>query len=97
MVAPPVAAGQEGNFHMCGPDAQAAQVIEQLIAGRGFSARLTSHGDGCADLAIKVTSPDSTSGRASSNLSVSLGAGRGLSIQIVSEGGVTHASIGPSR
>jgi hypothetical protein len=97
IVAPPIAPGQEGNFHLCGTDAQAAQAIEQLIAGRGFSARLTSRGEGCADLNIKVTSPDGTSGRASSNLSVSLGAGRGLSIQIVSEGGVTHASIGPSR
>jgi hypothetical protein len=97
MIAPPSTAGQEGNFHMCGPDTQAAQAIEQLIAGRGFSARLTSRGDGCADLAINVTSPETTSGRASSNLRVSLGSGQGLSIQIVSEGGATHASIGPSR
>jgi hypothetical protein len=96
-VAPPNIAGQEGNFHVCGTDAQAAQAIEQLIAGRGFSARLTSRGDGCADLAIKVASSDTTSGRASSNLTVSLGAGGSLSIQIVSEGGVTHASIGPNR
>jgi hypothetical protein len=97
MVTPPITAGQEGNFHVCGTNAQVAQAIEQLIAGRGFSARLTSRGDGCADLAITVMSPDTTSGRASSNLSVSLGSGRGLSIQIVSEDGATHASIGPSR
>jgi hypothetical protein len=84
---------QEGSFHLCGPDAQVARAIEQLVAGRGFSASLSTRGDGCADLNIKTTSPASN-GRASSMLKVSLGSGQSLSIQIVSEDGATHASIG---
>ena len=84
---------QEGSFHLCGPNDQVARAIEQLVAGRGFSASVSSRGDGCADLTIKTTSPIS-SGRAASTLKVSLGSGQNLSIQIVSEDGATHASIG---
>lgn len=85
-----------GTFHICGPDPQAEQAISQLLAGRGFSARLSARNDGCADLTIIPTSPGATSGSASTNLNVSLGSGRNLSIKIVSEGGASHASIGLS-
>jgi hypothetical protein len=71
-----------------------------LVAGRGFSARLVSQPDGCADLTIDVnaSAPALTTGRASSNLSVASGAqgdnaGRRVAVQIVSENGQTHASI----
>jgi hypothetical protein len=84
---------QERTFHLCGPDAGTEREMEHLIAGRGFSASITSTGDGCADVTIRTTSP-AGSGRASTNLNVSLGSGHNLSIQIVSEGGATHVSIG---
>jgi hypothetical protein len=88
----PAVTGQEGTFHICGADPQSARAIEQLIAGRGFSATLSGRGDGCADLTIRVTS-GMVNGSTSSNLSVSLGSGRNLAIQIVSEQGATHARI----
>jgi hypothetical protein len=83
----------QGSFHLCGPDASAAQAIEQLIAGRSFSASLNSTGDGCADLSIQATSPVGN-GSATSRLSVSLGSGQNLQIQITSQNGATHVSIG---
>jgi hypothetical protein len=85
-----------GSFHICGPDPQTEQAISQLIAGRGFSATLSARNDGCADLTIKAASQGATSGSASTNLNVSLGSGRNLSINIVSQGGASHASIGLS-
>jgi hypothetical protein len=97
--APPVASASsatEGTFQLCGPDDKAAHAIEQLIAGRSFSASLSSSGSGCASLTIKATSAAVTSGRASSTLNVSLGSGQRLSIQINSEGGMTHVTIGPA-
>jgi hypothetical protein len=97
--APPVASAAsatEGTFQLCGPDDKAARAIEQLIAGRSFSASLSSSGSGCASLTIKTTSSAVTSGRASSTLNVSLGSGQRLSIQINSEGGMTHVTIGPA-
>jgi hypothetical protein len=84
---------QPGTFHLCGADAGIARSIEQLIAGRGFSAMLSARGDGCADLTIKPTSPAGTGGRASSNLKISLDSGRNLSIQIVSEAGTTRVDF----
>ena len=84
---------QERTFHVCGPNATTEREMEQLIAGRGFSASVTSTGDGCADVTIRATSA-AGNGRASTNLNVSLGSGHNLSIQIVSEGGATHVSIG---
>jgi hypothetical protein len=86
------AGGQPGTFHVCGADPALETAIQQLIGGRGFSATLESHGEGCADLTIRPTS-DVASGTASSNLSVSLGSGRNLSIQIMSAQGVTHANV----
>jgi len=51
----PDPAAQTGAFRLCGGDQQnTARSIEQLIAGRGFSASLASQGDGCADLTIRV-------------------------------------------
>ena len=91
-VAAPAPAGQDGTFHICGADTQAESAIAQLVAGRGFSATLTARGDGCADLTVHPNGQVS-SGSSSSNLSVGVGSGRTLSIQIVSEAGVTHASI----
>jgi hypothetical protein len=98
--APPAAASSsasEGTFHLCGSDAETARQIEQLIGGRSFSATLSAHGDGCADLTIRVTASSPTSGTATSSLSVSLGAGRNLSIQIVSANGATHVNISQAR
>jgi hypothetical protein len=83
----------EGTFQLCGPDEQAARAIEKLIAGRSFSASLTSTGSGCAALTIRTTSAAIASGRSSSTMNVSLGSGQRLSIQIVSESGLTHVSI----
>jgi len=88
----PVAAGADGTFHLCGADAQTARSIEQLVGGRGFSTTLSAHGDGCADLIIRVSSIPSN-GSSSSNLSVSLGSGRSLVLQIASDQGATHVTI----
>jgi hypothetical protein len=82
----------QGSFHLCGPDASAAQAIEQLIAGRSFSASLNTTADGCADLIVRATSPVGN-GSATSRLSVSLGNGQNLQIQIMSQNGATHVSI----
>jgi hypothetical protein len=94
VVTPMGGVNDDGAFHLCGANPQVARSIEQLIGGRGFNATLSANGDGCADLAIHATSPASGSSRASSSLSVSLGSGANLSIQIVSEAGATHVSIG---
>jgi hypothetical protein len=90
-VPPAVSADGTGTFHICGPDAGLESEIAALIGGRGFSATLASHG-GCADLTIRPTS-QLASGSSSSNLSVSLGSGRNLQIQITSEHGATRATI----
>jgi hypothetical protein len=91
-VIPPVTSGQARTFHLCGPDAQVERAIEQLVAGRGFNSTLSARGDGCADLTVSP-SGQAGSGSSTSNLSVSIGSGRTLSIKIVSEQGATHASI----
>ncbi len=94
--------GQGATFHICAPsDPQAERAIEELIGGRGFRASLVNRSDGCADLSISV-SPLSSTGRASTSLTVSTGANAGrpqqtISIQIVSENGVTRAGIGTGR
>jgi hypothetical protein len=92
----PSPADGSGTFHLCGPDPQAEQAIAQLIGGHGFSASLSAHGDGCADLTIKV-SPQQSNGTASSHLAVSLGAQRTLTLDITSQGGMTHVSIGQDQ
>jgi len=91
-VIPAAPAGGPGTFHICGADPNIESDIAQLIGGRGFSATLTSSGDGCADLTIRPTSGVS-GGSSTSNVGVSLGGGRNLSIRIVSEQGATHANI----
>jgi hypothetical protein len=91
--AAPAGSTSQAAFHLCGPDASAAQAIEQLIAGRSFSANLTTTADGCADLTVRATAPVGN-GSATSRLSVSLGSGQNLQIQIVSQNGATHVSIG---
>jgi len=95
---PPPGSAQDGTFSLCpsGDQQATASAIEQLIAGRGFSASLSSNGTGCAQLTIRVTS-QSTSGSASSQLNVGLGSGQTLSLRIVSERGVTHVSIGQGQ
>jgi hypothetical protein len=85
-------AGSQGSFHLCGTDASAAHAIEQLIAGRSFSASLNTTADGCADLIVRATAPVGN-GSATSRLSVSLGNGQNLQIQITSQSGATHVSI----
>jgi hypothetical protein len=92
LVTPAAPVGQPGTFHICGADSKIESDIAQLIGGRGFSATLSSTGDGCADLTIRATS-GATNGSSSSNVSVSLGGGRNLSIRIVSEQGATRANI----
>jgi hypothetical protein len=85
-----------GTFQLCGGDQQStARAIEQLIAGHSFSASLSSQGSGCAALTIRV-SPQLSGGTASSQLSVGLGSGANLSIQIVSERGATRVNIAQS-
>jgi hypothetical protein len=104
-VAPPSPNAQPNaaeTFRLCGgSDPATARAIEQFIAGRGFSARLVSRSDGCADLTITVSPGpvNPSSGRQSSHLSVSAGGGNGppISIQIVSQNGVTHVVTGPGN
>ncbi len=90
----------EQTFRLCGsaaPDTQRA--IEQLIAGRSFSATLVSRSDGCADLTVTV-SPDSglgSIGQQSTNLSVASGTRGTILVRIVSQNGVTHVTIGPGN
>jgi hypothetical protein len=91
------ASSADGAFHLCGSDPQVSHAIEQLIGGRGFSATLSARGDGCADLSIHATSPSIANSSASSDLSVSLGSGQRLSIQIVSQAGATRVNIGTGR
>jgi hypothetical protein len=96
-VAPaPADSADTGTFRLCGPDPSVAQAIEQLIAGRSFSASLSARGDGCADLTIRVTS-QTVGGSASSRLIVSLGSGQNLDLNITSGGGATHVSIGANQ
>jgi hypothetical protein len=87
-----------GSFRLCGAtDPQTERAIEQLIAGRGFSAQLVTRSDGCADLTIDVSpaSGAATSGRQSTSLTVSSGApGRTISVRIASENGATRVSLG---
>jgi hypothetical protein len=89
--------GSEAAFRLCGgPDPAAEQAIERFIAGRGFRARLVSRGDSCADLTITVSprsSAGSFVGRQSTLLTVSAGSTGLISIQIVTENGVTKATI----
>jgi hypothetical protein len=92
----PAASSDTGTFRLCGPDQPAAQAIEQLIAGRSFSASLSARGDGCADLTIHVTS-QSVGGTASSRLVVSLGSGQNLDLDITSGSGMTHVNIGAEQ
>jgi hypothetical protein len=84
--------GSQASFHLCGADASASQAIEQLIAGRGFSTSLNTTADGCAELVVRATSGVGT-GSATSQLSVSLGSGQSLHIEITSQNGATHVSI----
>jgi len=82
----------EGTFNLCSADPGIAKAIEDLVAGRGFSSSLVARGNGCAELTIRATSPV-TSGSATSNLNVSIGSGRSLSIRIVSENGATRVTL----
>ncbi|MBV9356818.1 MAG: hypothetical protein JO023_14995 [Chloroflexi bacterium] len=85
----------QATFRLCGPDAGVERSIEQLVAGRPFTTSLTSRNDGCADLLVQVTAPDAVvSGHSSTSVSVGVGAGQRLTVQIDSENGATHAHIG---
>jgi hypothetical protein len=95
-IAPPTVSADSGTFHLCGADQQAERDIEQLIAGRSFSSTLSARGDGCAELTIKASSP-AGAGSATSNMSVSLGSGKTLTIKIASQGGATRVSIGSGQ
>ena len=85
------------QFRLCGAgavDPQIERAIEQLVAGRSFSATLVGLQDGCAELSITASGAASGAGRQSTNLTV--GGGRGVAVRIVSEGGSTQATIGPA-
>lgn len=98
-------AAGEATFHLTGgPDPQTEQAIAQLINGRNFRARLVSRQDGTADLTITVLPQPagSVTGRQSVSLTTSAGSTSGgtaqkVSIQIVTENGITHVSIGAGR
>jgi len=94
-VGPRSSSPTEAAFRLCGTaDPAAERAIERLIAGRSFSSVLRSRSDGCADLTITID-PRSvpSAGRSSSNVSVSIGSGQALSVQVVSESGATRATI----
>jgi hypothetical protein len=97
----PTAAADAGpgqmQFRLCGAgavDPQIERAIEQLVAGRSFSATLVGLQDGCAELSITATGAASGAGRQSTNLTI--GGGRGVAVRIVSENGSTQATIGPA-
>lgn len=84
-------------YQLCGQDDSGlARAIEQFIAGRGFSAQLISRSGACPNLTITIPA-GSTSGSArgtqQTHLSVTSG-GRDYQIDIVSENGITRASVG---
>ena len=86
----------QASFRLCGgSDPSTARAIEQLIAGRSFSASLNGRpADNCADLNIQVA-PQAGAGSQTINLTVSAGnSSRPITVQITSENGATHASIG---
>lgn len=94
----------QATFRLCGTaDPPIERAIEQLVAGRGFSARLVGRQDGCADLTLNISpqaSPGSLSSRQSASLTVSAGSGhpaQRIAVRLVSENGVTHANIGASN
>lgn len=91
--APDSAGSAQTMFRICGPDAATERAIEALIAGRGFNATLSARGDGCAELTIRPSGVQN-SGSSSSRMSVSIGAGQTLTINIQSAQGATHATIG---
>ena len=98
--APPSAnpSGLQQTFSLCGTSSASPteRAIEQFIAGRSYSATLVSRSDGCADLTITVSPGSSfgSNGQQSTNLSVASGSGGTISIQIVSQNGATHVTIG---
>lgn len=96
--APP--SDEQATFVLCGrPDPEAERAIERLINGRSFRARLnmSSRTGGCAELTITVSPQSSIGiGRQSTRLSVSAGSGA-VSVHIVTENGVTRATIGAAR
>ena len=90
----------QASFRLCGAsDAPTARAVEQLIAGRSFSASLNGRSaDSCADLAIHVSPQAAGTGSQTVSLSVSAGSpARPITVQITSDNGVTHASIGGSQ
>ncbi|MGH2368431.1 MAG: hypothetical protein ACRDI2_09535 [Chloroflexota bacterium] len=90
----------QATFRLCGAaDEAAARAIEQLIAGRPFSATLAGLQDGCANLTIKVAPRPAgvtSTGRQSTSLTIGAGAQGPVSVRIASEDGATRASIGPA-
>lgn len=96
---PPPAAlsgASQAGFLLCGGmDTATGQAIAHFIGGRGFRAQLTGGPDGCANLTITLTGPSSgtVTGTQSTHLSVSTGK-RQVAVDIVTENGVTRASVG---
>jgi hypothetical protein len=80
-------------FRLCGGDSsETARAIERFIAGRSFSARARSIGDGCLDLTLALTSASPAGGTQSSSLSVGTGRGQ-ITVRLVSQDGQTSVSI----
>jgi hypothetical protein len=90
----------EATFRLCGTaDPQAERAVEQLIAGRGFSARLTGGSDGCAELTVEASQASARSSTSHQSVSMAVSSGSGspartITVRINSEYGVTRVSIG---
>lgn len=94
----PSANGGANTFRLCTPpDPQIARAIEQLIAGRSFSATLVARNADCPELTIAVSPGGAVNGRQVSKLSVGLGSGDRLAVEIASENGSTTVDIGVGR
>lgn len=79
----------QATYHICGPDAQTAQAIEQFIAGHNASASLVGQSNGCADLTITVSTDAGVStGQSSSTETVDH-----ISVRISTASGATHVTI----
>lgn len=90
-------AADQKVYQLCGQDDSGmARAIEQFVAGRGFSAQLISHSGACPNLTITIPTGSASGtahGSQQTHLSVTSG-GRNFQIDIVSENGITRASVG---
>jgi hypothetical protein len=87
------------SFDICMADAVTERAIEQFIAGRGFSASLTSNANACARLVVRVM-PGALAGQSTTALSVSgsddTGTPHRTNVRIAVSNGVTRVSLDSS-